>query len=131
MQWILKFIATSDVDTVVEFSCPIGLCFIEFAEYLERVMRKKCDVLTPADSQDCAKAYTVHMIDFSQFSPNRLTMLMRFRNSMFPPVATFHKKFVAIDSPITYIDQGHLPFHAASEPGRYRLRVEILKRNTK
>jgi predicted nucleotidyltransferase len=38
----------SDVDLVVEFARPIGLKFIEFAEYLESLLGKKVDVLTPA-----------------------------------------------------------------------------------
>jgi len=39
---------TSDVDVVVEFDRPIGLKFVEFAEYLERLLGRKLDVLTPA-----------------------------------------------------------------------------------
>ena len=39
---------TSDVDVVVEFARPIGLRFIEFADYLESVLGKRVDVLTPA-----------------------------------------------------------------------------------
>jgi hypothetical protein len=38
----------SDVDIVVEFAHPIGLRFVEFAEYLESLLGKKVDVLTPA-----------------------------------------------------------------------------------
>lgn len=38
----------SDVDVVVEFDRPIGLKFVEFAEYLERLLGRKLDVLTPA-----------------------------------------------------------------------------------
>jgi hypothetical protein len=38
----------SDVDVVVEFDRPIGLKFVEFAEYLERLLGRKVDVLTPA-----------------------------------------------------------------------------------
>lgn len=37
----------SDVDIVVEFSQPIGLRFIEFAERLEALLGKKVDILTP------------------------------------------------------------------------------------
>jgi hypothetical protein len=36
------------VDVVVEFDRPIGLKFVEFAEYLERLLGRKVDVLTPA-----------------------------------------------------------------------------------
>jgi predicted nucleotidyltransferase len=39
---------TSDVDVVVEFARPIGLRFVEFAEYLESLLGKRVDVLTPA-----------------------------------------------------------------------------------
>ena len=41
--------------------------------------------------------------------------ISRFNFVNCPPVLTFHEKFVAIDSPITYIDQGQSPFHAALE----------------
>jgi predicted nucleotidyltransferase len=39
---------TSDVDIVVEFDRPIGFRFAEFAEYLEDLLGKNVDVLTPA-----------------------------------------------------------------------------------
>jgi len=38
----------SDVDILAEFERPIGLKFIEFAEYLEELFGKRTDVLTPA-----------------------------------------------------------------------------------
>ncbi len=38
----------SDVDIVVEFERPIGLKFVEFGDYLERILGKKTDILTPA-----------------------------------------------------------------------------------
>ena len=38
----------SDIDIVVEFDRPIGFRFVEFTEYLERLLGKKVDVLTPA-----------------------------------------------------------------------------------
>lgn len=37
----------SDIDLVVEFSAPIGLRFIELAEYLEGVLGAPVDLLTP------------------------------------------------------------------------------------
>lgn len=37
----------SDIDIVAEFERPIGLKFVEFAEYLENILGKKTDVLTP------------------------------------------------------------------------------------
>ncbi|RMD98154.1 MAG: nucleotidyltransferase [Bacteroidetes bacterium] len=39
--------ATSDVDLVVEFHQPIGLKFVELAEFLEALLGKKVDLLTP------------------------------------------------------------------------------------
>jgi len=39
---------TSDVDLIVEFDRPIGFRFVEFAEYLENLLGKSVDVLTPA-----------------------------------------------------------------------------------
>jgi len=41
----------SDVDVVVEFARPIGFRFVEFAEYLETLLGRKVDVLTPAGLQ--------------------------------------------------------------------------------
>lgn len=38
----------SDVDVVVEFERPIGLKFVEFGDYLEKMLGKKADILTPA-----------------------------------------------------------------------------------
>jgi len=38
----------SDIDIVAEFARPIGLKFMEFAEYLEKVLGRRVDVLTPA-----------------------------------------------------------------------------------
>ena len=37
----------SDIDIVAEFERPIGLKFIEFTEYLEKILGKQTDVLTP------------------------------------------------------------------------------------
>jgi hypothetical protein len=42
---------TSDVDIVVEFERPIGFRFAEFAEYLEDLLGKPVDILTPAGIQ--------------------------------------------------------------------------------
>jgi len=36
----------SDVDIVVEFERPIGLKFMEFVDYMEKLFGKKVDVLT-------------------------------------------------------------------------------------
>ncbi|MCS6964324.1 MAG: nucleotidyltransferase family protein [Thermoflexus sp.] len=38
---------TSDIDLVVEFDRPIGFAFIELAEYLENLLGRKVDLLTP------------------------------------------------------------------------------------
>lgn len=38
----------SDVDLVVEFNKPIGLGFIGLSEYLEKLLGRKVDILTPA-----------------------------------------------------------------------------------
>ena len=38
---------TSDVDIMIEFQEPIGLKFMDLAEYLEKVLGRKTDILTP------------------------------------------------------------------------------------
>ncbi len=38
----------SDVDIIAEFDKPIGFKFVEFTEYIEKILGKKADVLTPA-----------------------------------------------------------------------------------
>lgn len=42
---------TSDIDMVVEFQRPIGLQFFDLIEYLEQLLGKKVDILTPAGIQ--------------------------------------------------------------------------------
>jgi uncharacterized protein len=42
---------TSDVDIVVEFDRPIGFRFAEFADYLESLLGRSVDVLTPVGIQ--------------------------------------------------------------------------------
>ena len=39
---------TSDIDLVVEFERPIGFRFVEFSEYIESLLGKRVDILTPA-----------------------------------------------------------------------------------
>jgi uncharacterized protein len=39
---------TSDIDLVMEFERPIGFRFLELVDYLEAVLGRKVDVLTPA-----------------------------------------------------------------------------------
>jgi predicted nucleotidyltransferase len=41
----------SDIDILAEFERPIGLKFIEFAEYIESLFSKKADVITAAGLQ--------------------------------------------------------------------------------
>lgn len=41
----------SDVDLLVEFEKPIGLKFIEMSEYIENLLGRKIDILTPAGIQ--------------------------------------------------------------------------------
>lgn len=41
-------IEASDIDLIVEFERPIGFKFIELVEYLEHLLGKPVDVLTPA-----------------------------------------------------------------------------------
>lgn len=36
----------SDVDVLIEFERPIGLNFIELAEYIEKVLNKKVNIVT-------------------------------------------------------------------------------------
>ena len=38
----------SDIDLFVEFDRPIGLKFIEFGDYLEKLFGRKTNILTPA-----------------------------------------------------------------------------------
>jgi predicted nucleotidyltransferase len=42
---------TSDIDIVVEFDRPIGYRFVDLVEYLENLLGRKVDVLTPAGIQ--------------------------------------------------------------------------------
>lgn len=41
----------SDVDVVVEFQRPVGFKFIELVEYLEQMLGREVDVLTPVGLQ--------------------------------------------------------------------------------
>ena len=43
---------TSDVDIIVEFERPIGFRFVELVDYLEKLLGRKVDVLTPAGIQN-------------------------------------------------------------------------------
>ena len=37
----------SDIDLIVEFEKPIGLAFMDLADYIEKLFNKKVDILTP------------------------------------------------------------------------------------
>ncbi len=37
----------SDIDIIVEFEKPIGLAFMDMADYLEKILNRKVDILTP------------------------------------------------------------------------------------
>jgi uncharacterized protein len=43
--------AISDVDLIVEFDRPIGFRFVELADYLESLLGKSVDIITPAGVQ--------------------------------------------------------------------------------
>jgi predicted nucleotidyltransferase len=43
---------TSDIDIIVEFERPIGFRFFELADYLEDLLGRRVDVLTPAGIQN-------------------------------------------------------------------------------
>ncbi len=43
---------TSDIDILVEFERPIGFRFLDLVDYLEAVLGRKVDVLTPAGIQN-------------------------------------------------------------------------------
>lgn len=38
----------SDIDLLVEFKTPLGLWFVELTDYLEQLLQRPVDVLTPA-----------------------------------------------------------------------------------
>ncbi|MFA4889918.1 MAG: nucleotidyltransferase domain-containing protein [Candidatus Omnitrophota bacterium] len=40
---------SSDIDMVVEFEKPIGLRFMDLAEYLEKKLGRKTDILTASE----------------------------------------------------------------------------------
>ena len=55
----------SDVDVVVESARPIGFRFVEFVEYLESLIGKRVDVLTPAGLQGIRIAHIAEEIEES------------------------------------------------------------------
>ncbi len=42
-----KQMGDSDIDILVEFEEPIGFKFMDFAEYIEKLVGRKVDILTP------------------------------------------------------------------------------------
>lgn len=53
---------TSDVDIIVEFERPIGLRFVDLVEYLENLLGRQVDVLTPAGIQNIRIAQVAQSI---------------------------------------------------------------------
>ena len=41
-------LSSSDIDIIVEFESPIGINFVEFAEYIEQLIGIKADIITSA-----------------------------------------------------------------------------------
>ena len=44
--------ATSDVDIIVDFSKPIGIEFIDLAEYIESIIKRKVDLVSKNGIKD-------------------------------------------------------------------------------
>ena len=55
----------SDVDLVVEFARPIGFRFFDLAEYLEGLLGRKVDLLTPAGIQNIRLGHIARSISDS------------------------------------------------------------------
>jgi hypothetical protein len=55
----------SDIDLVVEFERPLGFKFIEFNEYLEQLLGKRVEVLTPAGIRGIRLAHIAREIEAS------------------------------------------------------------------
>ena len=56
---------SSDVDLIVEFQRPIGLKFMEMVEYLETLLGRRVDVLTPAGLRGIRLPEVVRQIEES------------------------------------------------------------------
>ena len=50
----------SDVDVLVEFDRPIGFRFFELADYLESLLGRRVDLLTPAGIQNIRRERIAH-----------------------------------------------------------------------
>ena len=42
-----QYTEQSDIDLIVEFDRPIGFAFFDFVEYLEELLGRRVDILTP------------------------------------------------------------------------------------
>jgi hypothetical protein len=53
---------TSDIDLVIEFASPIGFKFMELNDYLEQLLGKKVDILTPTGIDSIRLAHVAQHI---------------------------------------------------------------------
>ena len=60
-----KATSTSDIDLFVEFEQPLGFKFFELIDYLENLLDKKVDVLTPAGIQNIRQEHIAETISES------------------------------------------------------------------
>jgi len=61
----------SDIDLVVEFEHPIGLRFIGLVEYLEHLLGRKVDLLTPAGIQGIVSREWLRILQRALFMSER------------------------------------------------------------
>jgi uncharacterized protein len=57
--------AQSDVDLLVEFERPIGFSFMQLNDYLEQVLGREVDLITPAGLQNIPYPHIIHQIEQS------------------------------------------------------------------
>ncbi len=55
----------SDIDLIVEFERPIGFRFVELAEYLENLLGRKVDILTPVGIRNIRLPWVAEEIERS------------------------------------------------------------------
>jgi len=53
----------SDIDILVDFERPIGLDFIDLADYLEEILGMKVDLLTPAGVKSIKRKEIIKVIE--------------------------------------------------------------------
>lgn len=63
---------TSDVDLLVEFERPIGLAFMQLNEYLEELLGREIDLITPAGLQNIPYPHIIHSIEQSLIEPQAI-----------------------------------------------------------